>query len=417
MMSPAMPTGGVLHFAHWQALAAALERTNAWLIYDAAMERIRFDDAPQIHPAALPGLRERTITVGSASKELRMIGWRVGWVVGPQRIMHDVHLVGLSNVVCQVGLAQEAVTAALRAADGDADVAAATKVWKERAELISRELSGYPLIPPHGGWSLLIRLRSDAHDTHRGIGATLHSRRGGRHRHGRLGSIGREIHPSGLRQRASRAPRRHPRPFRCPLGPTPRGESRGSRLPSRHINDQGTFQDECLARRLPQQQRKEDEMTSPLPRAAVHVQQRLASLGIPTEVRELTDSTRTAAEAAAALECEIGAIANSLIFMADGEPLLVMTSGAHRVRERALADRLRVGAINRASADLLREVTGQAIGGVAPVGHPEPLTTVIDESLELYDPIWAAAGTPRTVFSTSFEELVRVTGGRILPVT
>jgi aspartate/methionine/tyrosine aminotransferase len=156
MMSPAMPTGAVLGSAHWNALARAMDGTAAWLIYDAAMERLRFDASPTIHPASVPGLRDRTITVGSASKELRMIGWRVGWVVGPERIMRDVHLVGLSNVVCQVGLAQEAVAAALTAPDADDDVAAATAVWGERAAFIARELADFPLIPPQGGWSVLI---------------------------------------------------------------------------------------------------------------------------------------------------------------------------------------------------------------------------------------------------------------------
>ncbi|MDN5855772.1 MAG: pyridoxal phosphate-dependent aminotransferase [Actinomycetia bacterium] len=156
MMSPSMPTGAVLGDEHWRALAATLERHDAWLIYDAAMERIRFDGLPPVHPAALPELTERTITVGSASKELRMIGWRVGWVVGPPDIMRDVDLVGLSNVVCQVGLAQEAVALALAAPDAEADVARAAGVWGERARLLVRELSDYPVVPPDGGWSLLI---------------------------------------------------------------------------------------------------------------------------------------------------------------------------------------------------------------------------------------------------------------------
>ncbi len=156
MMSPAMPTGALLGHEHWDALAAALEPTDAWLVYDAAMERIRFDGAPPGHPARHPGLADRTITVGSASKELRMIGWRVGWVVGPRRIMPDVHLVGLTNVVCQVGLAQEAVALALAAPDADADVAAATGTWQDRAEHLVRELADYPVVPPSGGWSLLI---------------------------------------------------------------------------------------------------------------------------------------------------------------------------------------------------------------------------------------------------------------------
>ena len=156
LMGPCMPTGLVLDDRHWSALAAALERQPAWLIYDAAMERIRFDGRPACHPAAHPGLAGRTITVGSASKELRMIGWRVGWVTGPADVLADIRLVGLSNVVCQVGIAQAAVAAALAAADADADVAAATAIWQHRCETVLAELAGYPAIRPHGGWSLLV---------------------------------------------------------------------------------------------------------------------------------------------------------------------------------------------------------------------------------------------------------------------
>ncbi|WP_432157439.1 pyridoxal phosphate-dependent aminotransferase [Streptomyces sp. bgisy153] len=114
-MSPAMPTGALLGPSHWNALAPALERHDCWLIHNAAMERILFDDNRPAHPAAHPGLAERTLTVGSASKELRLIGWRVGWTVGPARILSDIALVGMTNVVCQVGIAQQAVAAALDA--------------------------------------------------------------------------------------------------------------------------------------------------------------------------------------------------------------------------------------------------------------------------------------------------------------
>jgi aspartate/methionine/tyrosine aminotransferase len=156
MMGPSMPTGLVLGDSHWSALAAALENHPAWLIYDAAMERIRFDGRPPSHPAAHPGLAGRTITVGSASKELRMIGWRVGWVVGPAPVLSDVNLVGLTNVVCQVGIAQAAVAAALADPGADADVAAATATWQQRCEVILDQLAGYPAVRPDGGWSLLI---------------------------------------------------------------------------------------------------------------------------------------------------------------------------------------------------------------------------------------------------------------------
>lgn len=141
---------------HWSLRAAAAAHVGAWIVYDAVMERIRFDGQPPAHPAAHPGLANRTITVGSASKELRMIGWRVGWVVGPQAIIGDVGLVGLTNVVCQVGIAQQAVAAALSHPDSALDVAAATETWRQRCEHILAELAGYPVVRPHGGWSLLI---------------------------------------------------------------------------------------------------------------------------------------------------------------------------------------------------------------------------------------------------------------------
>jgi aspartate/methionine/tyrosine aminotransferase len=155
-MSPSMPTGAVLGGEHWDALASALASTDAWVIYDAAMERIRFDDQSPSHPARHPDLADRTITVGSASKELRMIGWRVGWVVGPAGIMSDIGLVGLTNVVCQVGIAQQAVAAALAATNSDADVAAATQIWRERRDTVLDQLADYPCVRPDGGWSLLV---------------------------------------------------------------------------------------------------------------------------------------------------------------------------------------------------------------------------------------------------------------------
>ena len=156
LMSPAMPTGAVLSAEHFDAIADPVSRHGAWVIWDAAMERIVFGGNRPVHPAAHPGLADRTITVGSASKELRMIGWRVGWVVGPRPIMKDIGLVGLTNVVCQVGLAQQAVAAALRHAGAAADVAAATRVWQDRCDYILDQLSGYPCVRPDGGWSLLI---------------------------------------------------------------------------------------------------------------------------------------------------------------------------------------------------------------------------------------------------------------------
>jgi len=137
----------------------------------------------------------------------------------------------------------------------------------------------------------------------------------------------------------------------------------------------------------------------------------LRNLGVAGEVRELPEPAPTAATAAAQLGCEVGAIANSLIFGADGAPLLVMTSGAHRVDTARVAELTGVSVVSRANARSVREWTGQAIGGVAPVGHPSPIRTLVDTWLEKYDVIWAAAGHPHAVFPTSYDELLRITGG------
>ncbi|MFD5430560.1 YbaK/EbsC family protein [Kitasatospora sp. NPDC127067] len=152
-------------------------------------------------------------------------------------------------------------------------------------------------------------------------------------------------------------------------------------------------------------------MTSSLPTRSQAVAEALAVAGVPGEIRVLPDSARTAAEAAAALGCEVGAIANSLVFICDGAPLLVMTSGAHRVDTAYLARQLGSGPIERATAAQVREATGQAIGGVAPTGHPAPLRTVVDTALEAYEVLWAAAGHPHTVVPMTYRELLNVTGG------
>lgn len=140
----------------------------------------------------------------------------------------------------------------------------------------------------------------------------------------------------------------------------------------------------------------------------------LAAAGHPDTVRLVPDGAKTAAEAAAALGCEVGAIANSLVFLADGAPLLILSSGRHRVDTAGLAERLGYGAITRARPDDVAAATGQVIGGVSPVGHPAPLVTVIDESLRDYPDLYAAAGTHDTIFRTDFAALVALTGARIV---
>ena len=128
-------------------------------------------------------------------------------------------------------------------------------------------------------------------------------------------------------------------------------------------------------------------------------------------MRELPGSARTAAEAAAQLGIPVGAIASSLLFHVDGAPLLVLTSGAHRVDEAQVAALLGVPGITRASPDFVRRHTGQPIGGVAPIGHPEPIGTLVDVELARHEHVWASAGHPQAVFSTSYEELLRLTAG------
>jgi prolyl-tRNA editing enzyme YbaK/EbsC (Cys-tRNA(Pro) deacylase) len=146
------------------------------------------------------------------------------------------------------------------------------------------------------------------------------------------------------------------------------------------------------------------------PRVA-HVTRLLRAAGATGEVQHLPDSARTAAAAAAQLGVEVGAIANSLVFDAGDVPLLVLTSGGHRVDEARVAEFLGVPRITRATPDFVRRHTGQAIGGVAPIGHPEPIGTLVDVELARFERVWAAAGHPHTVFPTTYDELLRLTEG------
>ena len=131
----------------------------------------------------------------------------------------------------------------------------------------------------------------------------------------------------------------------------------------------------------------------------------------------LPDSARTAQEAAAALRVEVGAIVNSLVFDAGGEAVLVLTSGAHRVDTAYVADRHALGTLARAAPEFVRTHTGQAIGGVSPVGHPEPVRTLVDRWLDRHPVVWAAAGHPYAVFPTTYTELLELTAGTPTDVT
>ena len=154
LMSPSMPTGAVFNHEEWQALTAFCRRADCWLLNDAAMERILYDGRSVIHPASFPGMRDKVITVGTASKEYRMIGWRVGWVVGPAGVVADVARVSITNVVCQTGIAMGAVATAI--GDPNDGIQSCVEEWQRRRDVLLDELRDVAVIPPHGGWSLLM---------------------------------------------------------------------------------------------------------------------------------------------------------------------------------------------------------------------------------------------------------------------
>jgi len=146
------------------------------------------------------------------------------------------------------------------------------------------------------------------------------------------------------------------------------------------------------------------------PAAVARFRSELEARGGTGRIVVLPDSVHTAALAAEALGCEVGAIANSLLFDAGGSPVLILTSGAHRVDTGRVASMIGVATLRRARPEFVRAHTGQVIGGVSPLGHPAPVPTYIDPWLRRYDVVWAAAGHPAAVFSTTYDELVSMTG-------
>ncbi len=138
--------------------------------------------------------------------------------------------------------------------------------------------------------------------------------------------------------------------------------------------------------------------------------------GLDPEIQRFPDGARTAADAAAAVGCSLGQIVKSLVFMAGGEPVLVLTSGSNRVDEAAVAATLGVPGLDNASADEVRAATGFAIGGTPPLGHRRDLRTLMDEDLLAYEQVWAAAGTPEAVFPVSPQELQRAAGAEVARV-
>jgi prolyl-tRNA editing enzyme YbaK/EbsC (Cys-tRNA(Pro) deacylase) len=165
--------------------------------------------------------------------------------------------------------------------------------------------------------------------------------------------------------------------------------------------------------------------------AVVRVREALTAFDVTTEVVVLDGAARTAAQAAAYLGVLTAQIANSLVFAvtpqradpdtapetAAPEPLLMLASGAHRVDTAKVADLLELDAMEMASAAMVREATGFVIGGVAPIGHLQPVRTLVDVGLARYDAVWAAAGHPHAVFSTTYDELLRITGGQPIEAT
>jgi aspartate/methionine/tyrosine aminotransferase len=169
LMSPSMPTGGMLDAGDWALVADLCVQHDLLLILDSAMERLVFDGRAVIHPAGLPGMAERTITIGSSAKELRMIGWRVGWIVAPEDCLPDLVAVSLANVVVPVGIAQDAAAIALaRSAD---TLPGYVGELQARRDTVLEQLDGLPVGVPGGGWSLLLRVSDYGID-----GATMSER-------------------------------------------------------------------------------------------------------------------------------------------------------------------------------------------------------------------------------------------------
>jgi len=159
-------------------------------------------------------------------------------------------------------------------------------------------------------------------------------------------------------------------------------------------------------------------MDGVLEKAAVkRVAAALQEHGCAGQIKVLSDSARTAAEAAAALGIEVGQIASSLIFkLPDGSPLLIITSGRHRVDTDLVASNLGIEKLGRVDADYVKEQSGFSIGGVAPIGWVSPATVLIDQALNDYEVVWAAAGHPHAVYPTSFAELLAITSAKPMVV-
>lgn len=155
IMNPSMPSGAVLDAVEWAAITELCHTYNLWLFYNAAMERILYDKRPFIHPAALPGMQHRTIIIGSASKEFRMIGWRMGWVVAPESVIEAIARAHIYNAVTSSGFAQSALIHAF-SAEAEASFTQCVATWELRRNEVIDQLDKYTCIPAAGGWSQLV---------------------------------------------------------------------------------------------------------------------------------------------------------------------------------------------------------------------------------------------------------------------
>lgn len=154
LMNPSMPSGAVLSLHEWNTLSKICLDYDLWLIYNAAMERILFDQRQPIHPATLEGMAERTVIIGSVSKEYRMIGWRIGWVVAPRPLIDDIARVHIYNTVTPTGIAQAGALEALSEKASAFQQVLAT--WEKRRDVVNEQLENYPMVPAAGGWSQLL---------------------------------------------------------------------------------------------------------------------------------------------------------------------------------------------------------------------------------------------------------------------
>ena len=154
LMSPSMPSGGYLDEEDWRAVCDLCRERDLFLVYDAAMERLLFDGRPLVHPLSFDGMAERTVVVGSLSKEHRMIGWRVGWVAGPEQTVTDLGWAHIYNTTMPVAISRRAGAAVLRGDQGH--VAECVDELERRRDTMLEGLPGWPFVKPAGGWSMLL---------------------------------------------------------------------------------------------------------------------------------------------------------------------------------------------------------------------------------------------------------------------